>query len=260
MINPANRRFRLVAGLLACSWLLFGGRLLNAQIIRGRVIDSIASAPLGSVQVELLSPQAVVSKVTSDDSGHFSIRIPASGSYRFRARRLGYHDYLSISIPVQDNRDATVTLRLSSLPVALQALNISATSQIYLQNIGFYERQKSDPGLFISPDETVAAASKARQTADVLDGISGVTMLTAGGSSGVRVPTFSARSGIGCDNGPRIYLDNHLMNPGNDAFDVNAILPSDLLAIEIYRHTSEVPLKFGGTDADCGAIVFWTRH
>src|ERR1051326_256112 len=128
---------------------------------------------------------------------------------------------LSSSIPIQDDRDATVTLRLSSLPVALQTLNVSASSQIYLQNTGFYERQKSDPGYFMPPEATIAAASKARQTADVLEGISGVTMEVAGGSRGVRVPTFSGRSGIGCDNGPRIYLDNHLLNPQNDAFDVN---------------------------------------
>lgn len=249
-------------GVLSLSLCLAvtGSSVLRAQVIRGVVIDSIATSPVSGVQVELLSPQAVVGKAVSDDSGHFRIGIPASGPYRFRARRLGYHDLLSISIPIEGNRDATITLRLSSLPVALQALNISATSQIYLQNIGFYERQKSDPGLFMSPDETLAAASKAQQTADVLDGISGVTMLTAGGSRGVRVPTFSGRSGIGCDNGPRIYLDNHLLNPGNDQFDVNTIHPSDLLAIEIYRHTSEVPLKFGGPDADCGAIVFWTKH
>jgi hypothetical protein len=41
---------------------------------------------------------------------------------------------------------------------------------------------------------------------------------------------------------------------------VNTIQAHDLLAAEIYRHTAEVPLKYGGTDASCGAIVLWTKH
>jgi hypothetical protein len=234
--------------------------VLPAQIVRGTVIDSIMATPLKGVTVDLMSPQSVVGKAVTDDSGHFSIRVPVSTSYRFRAQQIGYRNYLSRAVPIDASRDATVTLLLVSLPVALEPISVSASSQIYLQNSGFYERKRTDPGYFMDPDAMIAAASKALQTADVLAGIPGITMLSGGGSRGIRIPQFSARPGFGCDNGPRIFLDNHLMNPQNDPIDVNTIHPSDLLAAEIYRHVSEVPLKFGGNDAVCGAIVLWTKH
>jgi hypothetical protein len=232
----------------------------SAQTVRGRVLDSIQTEPLDGVTVELLSPERVVGRAVTDDSGHFAVKIPASGSYRFRAKRIGYRDMLSIALPIEADRDATITLQMVSLPVALEPISISASSQIYLQNSGFYERRRSDPGFFMFPDAVLQATTKSTQTADVLDGIPGVTLLAGGGSRGIRVPQFTARSGLGCDNGPRIYLDNHLMNPGSDPFDVNTIQPADLLAIEVYRHVAQVPIRFGGTDANCGVIVLWTKH
>jgi hypothetical protein len=231
-----------------------------AQVVHGVVMDSIMAQPLKGVTVELMSPQSVVAKGVSDDSGRFSIRVPATTTYRFRVQQIGYRNYLSRAVPIDASRDATVTLLLISLPVALEPIAISASSQIYLQNSGFYERKRTEPGYYMDPDMMIAAASKALQTADVLAGIPGVTMLSGGGSRGIRIPTFSARPGFGCDNGPRIFLDNHLMNPQNDPIDVNTIHPADLLAAEIYRHVSEVPIRFGGNDAVCGAIVLWTKH
>jgi hypothetical protein len=262
MTYPLNLWIRHSLAVLGLSLVLAASAPSTAlaQVVRGRVLDSILVEPLDGVTVELLSTERVVARAVTDDSGHFAIRVPASGSYRFRAKRIGYRDKLSIALPIDAARDATITLQISSLPVALEAISISASSQIYLQNTGFYERRLSDPGYFILPDQVISAASKSTQTADVLDGIPGVTLLSGGGSRGVRVPQFTARSGTGCDNGPRIYLDGHLMNQGSDPFDVNTIQPADLLAIEIYRHVAQVPLKFGGTDANCGVIVMWTKH
>jgi hypothetical protein len=207
-----------------------------------------------------MSPQSVVAMGVSDESGRFSITVPKSNTYRFRVQQIGYRNYLSRAVPIDASRDATVTVLLISLPVALEPIAVTASSQIYLQNSGFYERKQSNSGYYMDPDRMLAAASKAQQTADVLAGIPGVTMVVGGGSRGIRIPQFTARPGFGCDNGPRIILDNHLMNPQNDPIDVNTIHPSDLLAAEIYRHVAEVPLKFGGSDAVCGAIVLWTKH
>jgi len=260
MTGEKNRRRRQFPAELLFVLVLGAAPVLRAQVVRGTVLDSIKAVPLGGVSVELMSTQSVVATEVTDDSGHFAIRIPISGAYRFRMQRVGYKNFLSSSVPIDAARDATVTLLLSSLPVALEPIKISASSQTYLENTGFYQRKTSDPGFFMLPDAVAKAASKAQQTGDVLDGIPGVTLVTGGGSRGIRIPQFTSRSGLGCDNGPRIYLDNHLMNPGSDPFDVNTILPADLLAIEVYRHVSEVPLKFGGTDANCGVIVLWTKH
>lgn len=260
MTHATNRRSPPATAMLLACLLAATSGAVHAQVVRGVVLDSIQQVPLGGVAVELLSPERMVGREVTDDSGRFVIRVPTSGTYRFRAQRIGYYNLLTIPVPIDTTSEATVTLRLSSLPVALEPIAVTATSQIYLQNTGFYERKTSESGFYLEPDAVIAAASKAGQTADVLDGIPGVTLVSAGGSRGIRIPQFSARSGLGCDNGPRIYLDNHLMNPGSDAIDVNTILAADLLAIEVYRHVAQVPLKFGGQDANCGVIVLWTKR
>jgi len=255
-INLPGRQSAILVSLLLVSLPLSA----SAQFVRGTVLDSITTTPLKGITVQLMSPEKVVATGTSDDSGHFLIRVPSTSTYRFRVNQIGYRSYLSRAVPIDASRDATITVMLSSLPVALEPLSVTASSQIYLQNSGFYERKRSDPGYFVVPQNMLKAASKAQQTADLLDAIPGITMLSGGGSRGIRIPQFTARQGTGCENGPRIFLDNHLLNPQNDPFDVNTIHPSDLLAAEIYRHAAEVPLKYGGTDANCGAIVLWTKH
>ncbi len=101
-------------------------------------------------------------------------------------------------------------------------------------------------------------AYRERQTADVLDRIPGVTIVLEGGSWGFRVPKLTRQ--MGCEPGPRVYLDGLIMNSGGTPFDVNTIQVEDILAVEVFRHVAEVPLKYGGTEAVCGVLLFWTKH
>jgi hypothetical protein len=232
---------------------------LAAQSVQGTVADSLRLVPVGGVALELLSTEKIVAQAVSDESGHFALAAPAPGSYRVRARRIEYGPVTSVPITVSSGRNVFVAIYLVPLAVKLPPIAISGTSEQFLRMVGFYDRTQSDPGFFMPPDAVAKVAPKARQTADIFDGIPGVALSVGGGSMGVRIPVFTGRSAMGCFE-PRFFLDGQLMNPGAINFDVNSILPADVLAIELYRHAAEVPLKFGGNDAACGAIVIWTKH
>ena len=72
---------------------LFGAAAspLDAQLVRGQVVDSITKAPVGGVAVVLLaSTGAEVTRTTTDVEGLFLLRAPA-GEYRLRAEMEGFH-------------------------------------------------------------------------------------------------------------------------------------------------------------------------
>src|SRR5947209_6379928 len=189
-----TRRALFAAGALAGACCL----PLAAQSVRGTVVDSVKLKPVPGVSLELLSPQRIVARGTSDDSGRFALPAPAPGPYRIRAQRVGYRALLSTPVAVAASRDTVVPVLLVPLAIGLAPVTVSASAEAFLRNSGFYERKQSDPGYFMMPDAVARVALKARQTADIFDGIPGVTLAVAGGSRGVRLPVFTGRSAMSC--------------------------------------------------------------
>ena len=76
---------------------LFGAAApsLDAQIVRGQVVDSITQAPVdGAAVVLLASTGAEMARTTTDAEGLFLLRAPG-GEYRLRAEMEGFH-YLHV--------------------------------------------------------------------------------------------------------------------------------------------------------------------
>jgi len=238
-----------------------GPVLLSAQAVRGSVVDSIRGSAMDSVFVELLSPdRQVIAYVRSNNGGRFYIQAPEAGTYQVRLRQVGYTSFTSQLLTLAPARDATLNARLVPLAVELEPVVVVRLEEDrFLRQVGFYQRRRSGTGFYADPAYLAKVAPKARQTADVLDGIPGVTIVVGGGSWGVRMPRLTRQ--MDCDKmGPRIFLDGNNMTPGGTAFDIANINPLDLLAIEIYDSVSEVPLQYGGDTSVCGVLVFWTKR
>ncbi|MBI4502405.1 MAG: carboxypeptidase regulatory-like domain-containing protein [Gemmatimonadetes bacterium] len=244
--------------LLAAVLMMAASPRVDAQAISGVVRDSMNAEPLAGTTVELFSVEGrIAARDITDQNGLFSLEAPSAGSYRLRFQRIGYRGAFSAAFAMA-GRDTTVSARLLALAVTISPVIVSASTQTYLTNAGFVERKKTESGYFLDPIEVDKRSTKAKQTADLLDGIPGVTLLVAGGSWGIRVPALTRQ--MGCDMGPRIYVDGNLMNPFGTTFDVNTINATEIAAIELYRSVAQVPLKFGGNDAVCGVVVIWTKH
>ncbi|MSR07279.1 MAG: hypothetical protein EXR93_09480 [Gemmatimonadetes bacterium] len=261
--------FRPVPGALLA--LAFAASQAAAQTVRGTVRDSVNSKPIQAA-VELLNRDGSVAvQVISGRDGNFVVKAPVADTFVLRVRRIGYLAIRTDALPLAASTDTTLSFRIAPRPVTLSGVVVSAArGNQFLENSGFYRRQKETTGKFLDPIRVDLLASKAKQTADILDGIPGVTLVSAGGSWGIRQPVLTRQMGcagtlVGDDENtptqwPRIYLDALLMNMGEQAFDLNTIPPVDILAIEVYNSVSEIPLQFGGTNAICGVIVIWTKR
>jgi hypothetical protein len=167
--------------------------------------------------------------------------------------------------------DAALDVRLVPRALIMPGVTVMAQrGSAFLETVGYYRRKQETTGTFLDPDKVDRLATKAKQTADLLDGIPGVTIRSYRGSWGVRVPVLTRQLGCaGTQVGdeaytitawPRIYVDGMLMNVGNEGFDINIVPAHEILAVEVYDSVSETPLQYGGTDSTCGVLVIWTKR
>ena len=278
----------LVAALQAA------GTPAGAQSFHGRLIDEATRLPVSGGVVSLLQPNGVVlSTVMTPASGRFALSAPGPGEYRLVITRLGYHRLqvgpFTLGAGEQRERDFLIS------PVAVQLPEIGVTAPApavepspYLTRVGFYERQKSDFGHFVTEEEIDARG--AHRFTDLLSVIPGVTLLPAEGGLGrasVQLRGSDLSRGGTCH--PRVFIDGLMVIRGDarprgitreglpeqrqtERFRVevereeialdDVVMPGDVQGIEIYRSGSQVPVRFGGasTWTQCGVIVIWTRQ
>ncbi len=180
---------------------------------------------------------------------------------------------------LQASGDTIIDLRLAAVPVELAPVAVTGEVEPYLQTRGFYERKLAGVGTFLDPPVVEKLASKAKVVGDILGHIPGVSIIY-GDRTGVRVPqlrtcrTISQRLALARTPGretsyptadsavsdlsqfPRMYVDG--LAVGYET--LGSLLPTDLLAVEVYMGPAQVPLQYGGTDAPCGVILIWSKH
>lgn len=138
-----------------------------------------------------------------------------------------------------------------------QAFNLAAAeveaekfNTARLNRVGFFDRRDVRTGVFFTINDIEKRG--ATQLSDVFRGLNGLRMEMQDG----RTYLTSTRT-RGCS--PSFYLD------GTHARDLEEFVDSvslrDVLAIEVYRGPSEVPVEFTATinGAECGTILVWTR-
>ena len=235
-----KRRFPLIATFLTVAPV----SLLPAQTLRGTVVDSSTSQPLPSVIVELVHADGqVVARGESQRDGRFSVRARDPGAYRVRAHLIGFRPFESPALILAPRRDTTLELRLAAVPVQLEGVTVEVVQDELLLQRGYYRRRESERGTFLDPAAVEKRALKAKVATDVLIGIPGVTIYQG-------APRFR-----NCPN-PRIYIDG-----GESGMDIMwSLQPNDILAVEVYRGPSQIPLVYGGTNTPCGVLLIWTKR
>ena len=120
----------LLAVLLVC--IIPAGPLMatepNADIA-GTVTDSATGQPLQGSEVILTLQGRAVSTTVTDQFGRFIIHDLALGEYSVTVRLIGFRPE-SRAVSIRDGVTHTVAFRLSSIPVNLQAITVTAQSPI----------------------------------------------------------------------------------------------------------------------------------
>lgn len=262
-------------------------RSAEAQRLSGRLLDLVTNQPISYGMVTLMPAEGRGNRaVLADNEGNWSIEVPGPGSYYVAAKRLGYQPWVSGPITIGPQDDLHSAFRLRPLPVMLDPVEVSGVAtRHYLELAGFYERQKSNFGHFMTPEQV--DKRRATRVTDLLLGLPGVQLVPmTTGSSG---PQFVQLRGGTLSRGgicrPRVYVDG-LMFARGDSRPLRLVTeatemaveeqiqrvdqglslddigpPSTIAAIEVYRTATQVPVRFGGTSVEtlCGVIVIWTR-
>lgn len=225
---------------------------LSAQVIAGRVLDDISDQPVGEVTVAALAGDSAVAQARTGADGSYRMQLPAAGTYVLRAQRLGYGSMTTAPVQVAAGATVQVDIRVAAEEVVLSA--VEGTGRVErrsprLETSGFYERQKEGFGRFLTAEEI--EKRNALEVTDLFRGIPGVRLIP----SGVRDwQIIMSRGGSNCE--PRIFVDNLAMTTA-DLED--AVQPEHIAGIEVYRGSSEIPARWGGSRASCGVIVIWTK-
>ena len=279
-------RVALLATLLA----VCGAEAAAAQRLYGRLLDLESNQPIASGILTLITKDGErIATAVTDEDGDWLLEVPVPGVYFVEAKRLGYQPWIDGPLEVQPGDDATFSYHLNPAAVVLDPVEISAAAtERYLRLKGFYERQRSDFGHFVTP-EYIEKRQGGRIT-ELLSAIPGVRVVSADGIGRRFVQlrgSFLSHGGI-CR--PRIYVDGLIYlrgdsrPQGTDAFGNPELFtnasgglddrdrysgltiddiahPSTIAAIEVYRSGVQVPVQFGGNSVEtqCGVIVIWTR-
>lgn len=132
----------------------------------------------------------------------------------------------------------------------------------FLDNQGFYQRQRSGFGYFITPEQL-----EKRQpiTLPQLFQPLGLQVRVARAEFFGSVLRLKGPRGL-CD--PALYVDGMLIGSEPPAGSAGApfvreevVTADDIAAVEVYNRRSNVPLQYGGvTMRGCGVVLIWTKH
>lgn len=120
-----SRLVALFAAFVSCFALSPASRPLGAQAVRGTVVDSATSQPIGDFTVQLLdSAGASVAAALAQPGGRFALRAPAAGTYRLRVLRIGFRRTQTSSFRIGAGETVDRVVRMPQLSVALTGIRV----------------------------------------------------------------------------------------------------------------------------------------
>lgn len=276
MTNVASTTFqrrrwtiRAILGFGSCQLLALNS-LIGQTVITGTVREDSSGRRLAGVEVIL---EGANQRAVTNEAGRYVFSNLSAGRYVALFRLVGFAPVRQ-SVLVSNVDTVWANAALVASPVALPPLEVEAKPPLP-RGIGreaFEDRRRMGFGKFF--DSTVFRRSENRYLKDLLAGIPGVRIVAKEMNPGSRMYVYWAASTR--RSGPRgelcfmqIVLDGVVMYRGVAPTGTRTRDPPDLWrdfevssleAMEVYRSAAETPIEFGGSGADCGTIVLWSRR
>jgi hypothetical protein len=256
-----------------------GGR---AQL-SGRVVGGPEGAPVAGAAVAVGGG----ARATTDAAGRFTLRGVAAGSHGVTVSHPA-HGTRTAEVEVEAGAELDLRLgegtRLAALvttPYALDPLRVEARAERgSLDAVGFYDRQRSGSGVFLTETDFRRGAP----LSSVMRRVAGIqvlryappkppgcplcaappveTRLTTGRS------TMSVRISGNADDPSAercfmaVFVDG-VRTTGDSPMSGNdldrLVSTNNVVAIEVYRNGAEVPARYAGANSGCGVVLMWTQ-
>jgi hypothetical protein len=223
-------------------------------VVAGRVREGAQGSAVAGARIILDGPELY--QTESDASGRFRLPEIAPGEYRVRVEHLAYRNVeRGLDVPAGA---AEVTADITLLRDAIALEPIVATVEARsprLQRAGFYDRQRTGFGNFITREDierrnpaAVTHLFNAIPRAQVIG-----EQVAFRGSGDVFRALLIEEEGP-CF--PELYVDGAWW--GSD-YSLNYFNPDEVEAIEVYSGPAQVPIQYNTADSGCGVILIWLR-
>ncbi|MBW3656409.1 MAG: carboxypeptidase regulatory-like domain-containing protein, partial [Gemmatimonadetes bacterium] len=206
---------------------------LDAQTVRGRVVDGATKLPIPMASVSALnSAGRPLDRTAADSAGYFAVELRGAGAYRLRAERVGYRAVTSPDFDLGAREALEVELHMTVMSVNLDPLVITSRAEpprlTALDRVGFYVREQNSPGLFMRREDI--ARTRGARLSDVLGTIPGARRATIQGRAGVSLGR-SGGTGRACP--PAVFLDGMQVVRAEGIDDIVHVAAVE--ALEVYR-------------------------
>ena len=222
-------------GLLAfCTLVLFFGPPIDAQAVRGEIIDS-AGVPVAEALATLLdSSGGDVRASRSDEDGIFHLVAARGGRYRVALARIGFNSYTTDELVLRDGETIIVEIRMSARPQTLSTMTIKERTRREWGRDGWTQRKALGAGVFLTGDEI--RERNARTVAEALRGVDGLDIRYR------PLPEITSTKGQRCLQ----YVINNLPVPvirgEHPSVTLTRVMETDrIMGVEVYREFKEVP-------------------
>ena len=237
---------------------------VEAQTLRGRILDSVTRDPVMLAYVGLITEgQSMAVATLADTNGTFEVTAPDPGEYVLYISRTGYEPLMDGVFELGEGGVFDVQIGLRPMPVELEEMVVEAESgpMSFLERNGFYDRAIGRGGVFMIREDierlAVDRVTDVFRQIPLLD-IDESRPLTGGPDVFQNPEIRVIRNGQYCS--PTLYIDRHMVDSGA----LGGVRPDDYItameidAIEVYTRFSQTPVGFDDVN-NCGVILIWTR-
>lgn len=257
---------------------------VQAQQIRGSVLDVTTDAPLTGAVVMLLDGQGVLREtMLSDTSGAFALQIPDSDSMIVRVQRYGFATIQSVMLRLTTRDSLRLEIRMR--PTAIELAGVTATARMTRsRNLeGFLLRRRLGYGKYLGPGEI--ARLRPRSTLALLASVPGSPIVSGASGIGILARSRDSRVGQGMPAGtcvPTVYIDGLELAREPDASTMRPRPPSTWVpphtqepgvrveshveartvrAVEVYQRPAHAPQEFQRPlMPECPVVLIWTDY
>jgi hypothetical protein len=211
--------------------------------LRGQVLSRAQAEPVEQAFVFLtVSGKGAM----TNEQGRFTIPDVPGAEDTIQISYLGV-DPSKTAVQLQPGHITNVTLLLGRTVIEVADLEVEVRRLMSAKMRGFEERRRKGFGKFVTPQQI--EQRQPRNTSDMLRGIAGI--LVGRDDLGGAEIAFTRGSSGTCV--PDLYLDGQPMFQ----MPVDDIPATDLMAIEIYQGTTQMPPQWA--KGSCGLLVVWTK-
>lgn len=251
-----------------------GAQSPSTQGITGNAVTDTDGRPLGRTTVTLRE----LGRTTETDSlGAFRMLGLPAGTYTLVAQHVGFGMAIAeVSVEAGKILELEIGLQVAAVQ-ALPGVRVTADSQQWGKLKAFQARRYAHSGgKFLQAPELDSA--RGRNLSDVIRSSLASATIVSYARTGAEL--MASKRGIATimqlpradptdDRSPRacfsqVYLDgvkiySPTVSGGTAAPDMRRFRPETFAAVEYYSGPAVTPPEFGGTGAECGTIVLWTR-